>query len=901
MEYYYNNYESYPQNEAQIEPEEEEEWDRESYLDPMWEIQQKKTFTAWCNSYLRKANVTITDIIEDFRDGLRLLQLLESLSEERLPKPDRGRMRLHMIANVNKALSYIESKGVHLVSIGAEQIVDGNTKMILGMIWTIILRFCIQDITVEELHAKEGLLLWCQRKTAPYNNVNVQNFHMSWKDGLAFCALIHRHRPELIDYAKLSKDNPIKNLNYAFDVAEKYLDIPKMLDAEDMVNTVRPDERSVMTYVAAYYHAFANSTDTESAASRIAKVLKANQDTEKLMAEYAKIASDLLQWIQKQTPFLADRTTDGTLPGAKEKLARYNSYRGIEKPPKLEDKVVLEALNKTLQTRLKLDKKPAFLPPKGQSVSEIQDAWKEMEFREKGFEDWLLEEIRRLEQLDYLVKKFNLKCSTHEAWSKGKEAALSQRDYENADLSQLRALSQKHTAFENDLGAHQNRVERIVAIAEELNAYHYEEVETVNKRTQSIVSEWDRLGEISSVRRTEINKRLDVLEKIDSLQQSYARRVAPFNNWLEQAQEDLQDSFITDRVEEVSQLIAGHDAFKRTLPAAEKELNDMSREANEVDHLVQENNLPHEVAVNPYTMVSHETLHDRWGQVMQLVPLRDAALEEELSRQQLHERLRQQFTTQANKLGPWLERSLDSLYAAQTTQNQQPLEQQLVQFRKMDEEIQKLRPLIAEMERCHEELQANDVYAVPYTPYTADTLRMGWEQLMTNVKRAINEVEVQMMVRDARGVSEAQLSDFRRCFNHFDKRRLRRLEASEFKACLVSLGFNFPNTPEGDANFRRILKVVDANNTGYISFDSFMNFMTKQASGSETADQLIESFRVIAHDKPYVTAEILRRELPPEQAEYCIERMKSYKGNDAEPNALDYSEFSNAIYGESDL
>ncbi|VDN14363.1 unnamed protein product, partial [Dibothriocephalus latus] len=87
---------------------------------------------------------------------------------------------------------------------------------------------------------------------------------------------------------------------------------------------------------------------------------------------------------------------------------------------------------------------------------------------------------------------------------------------------------------------------------------------------------------------------------------------------------------------------------------------------------------------------------------MQLVPLRDAALEKELARQQLHERLRQQFTTQANKLGPWLERSLDSLYAAQTAQNKQPLEQQLVQFRKMDEEFQKLRPLIADMERCHE-------------------------------------------------------------------------------------------------------------------------------------------------------------------------------------------------------
>lgn len=83
------------------------------------------------------------------------------LAEEPLPKPDRGRMRFHMITNVNKALQYIESKGVQLVSIGAErkfmssiglislEIVDGNIKMTLGMIWTIILRFCIQDITVE--------------------------------------------------------------------------------------------------------------------------------------------------------------------------------------------------------------------------------------------------------------------------------------------------------------------------------------------------------------------------------------------------------------------------------------------------------------------------------------------------------------------------------------------------------------------------------------------------------------------------------------------------------------------------------------------------------------------------------------------------------------------------------
>ena len=127
---------------------------------------------------MRKAGTQIENIEEDFRNGLKLMLLLEVISGETLQKPDRGKMRFHKIANVNKALDFIASKGVKLVSIGAEEIVDGNVKMTLGMIWTIILRFAIQDISVEEMTAKEGLLLWCQRKTAPYKNVNVQNFHL---------------------------------------------------------------------------------------------------------------------------------------------------------------------------------------------------------------------------------------------------------------------------------------------------------------------------------------------------------------------------------------------------------------------------------------------------------------------------------------------------------------------------------------------------------------------------------------------------------------------------------------------------------------------------------------------------------------------------------------------------
>ena len=74
-----------------------------------------QTFTAWVNSHLRKAGTQIENIEEDFRNGLKLMLLLEVISGETLPKPDGGKTRFHKIANVSKALDFIASKGVKLV------------------------------------------------------------------------------------------------------------------------------------------------------------------------------------------------------------------------------------------------------------------------------------------------------------------------------------------------------------------------------------------------------------------------------------------------------------------------------------------------------------------------------------------------------------------------------------------------------------------------------------------------------------------------------------------------------------------------------------------------------------------------------------------------------------------
>ncbi|XP_071079754.1 alpha-actinin, sarcomeric-like isoform X2 [Haliotis cracherodii] len=878
--------------------EEEEEWDREGLLDPAWEKQQKKTFTAWCNSHLRKAGTNIENIEEDFRNGLKLMLLLEVISGEQLPKPDRGKMRFHKIANVNKALDYIASKGVKLVSIGAEEIVDGNVKMTLGMIWTIILRFAIQDITVEEMTAKEGLLLWCQRKTAPYRNVNVQNFHLSWKDGLAFCALIHRHRPELIDYYKLSRDNPLQNLNTAFDVAEQHLDIPRMLDPEDMVNSVKPDERSVMAYVSCYYHAFSGAQQAETAANRICKVLKVNQENERLMEEYERLASDLLEWIRKTRPWLENRVTDNTLPGTRRKLDEFRDYRRLHKPPKLNDKAQLENSFNTLQTRLRLSNRPAYIPTEGKMVSDIANAWKGLESAEKGFEEWLLSELQRLERLDHLAQKFRHKCQIHEEWSTGKEDMLQSRDFKQCRLNELKAMKKKHEAFESDLAAHQDRVEQIAAIAQELNALEYHDVASVNSRCQHICDQWDRLGLLTQKRREGLDEAERILEKIDQLHLEFAKRAAPFNNWMDGAKEDLMDMFIVHTTEEVQGLIDAHEQFKATLGEADKEFQTIISLVQEVNRLAQQYNLT--PPDNPYSTLHAQDIANKWSEVQHLVPERDSTLQNEMARQQRNERLRREFGQKANVVGQWIETNLDAV-ASIGLQSKMSLEDQLKKLRQFDNAVQAYKTNMDDLERINMEVQEAMIFENRYTQYSMETLRVGWEQLLTAIARNSNEVENQILTRDSKGISAEQMNEFRASFNHFDKSRNRRLEAKEFKACLVSLGYNIRDDRQGEADFQRIMSIVDPNGTKFVTFDAFLDFMTRETADTDTAEQVMQSFKILAGDKPYITAQILRQELPPDQAEYCIQRMAPYTGRDAVPGALDYMSFSTALYGESDL
>ncbi|XP_008422333.1 smoothelin [Poecilia reticulata] len=102
-------------------------------------------------------------------------------------------------------------------------------------------------------NVKQMLLDWCRAKTEPYEGVDIQNFSSSWKDGIAFCALVHRFYPDAFEYSTLNPYKPRDNFQLAFSTAERLAGCPPLLDAEDLVRMKEPDWKCVYTYIQEFY------------------------------------------------------------------------------------------------------------------------------------------------------------------------------------------------------------------------------------------------------------------------------------------------------------------------------------------------------------------------------------------------------------------------------------------------------------------------------------------------------------------------------------------------------------------------------------------------------------------------------------------------------------------------
>uniref|UniRef100_A0A4W4H085 Calponin-homology (CH) domain-containing protein n=1 Tax=Electrophorus electricus TaxID=8005 RepID=A0A4W4H085_ELEEL len=227
--------------------------------DAPWKKIQQNTFTRWCNEHLKCINKKIVDLQKDLSDGLKLIGLLEVLSQKKMYRKYHARpnFRQMKLENVSVALEFLEREHIKLVSIDSKAIVDGNLKLILGLIWTLILHYSISmpmwededDEDAKKLTPKQRLLGWIQNKVP---QLPINNFHRDWRDGKALGALVDNCAPGLCpDWEMWDPNQPVENAREAMQQADDWLGVPQVIAPEEIVDP-NVDEHSVMTYLSQF-------------------------------------------------------------------------------------------------------------------------------------------------------------------------------------------------------------------------------------------------------------------------------------------------------------------------------------------------------------------------------------------------------------------------------------------------------------------------------------------------------------------------------------------------------------------------------------------------------------------------------------------------------------------------
>ncbi|XP_022095230.1 filamin-A-like [Acanthaster planci] len=221
-----------------------------------WVQIQEKTFMNWCNEQLKPTGKKVENLQTDLEDGLILIALMDQMMASRggalYKRQSRysknPKMRAQKLENITHALQMMEREGIKLVNIGTEDIIGGNVKLILGLLWRLIQKYQISTGSSKQtkVPSKKSMLDWMD---AVLPDRRITNFNKDWNDGTALSALINYCDPTLLtDFKSLDPANARDNCFRAMHLAKDKFEIPMILSPDDMCNP-HMDELSGMTYL----------------------------------------------------------------------------------------------------------------------------------------------------------------------------------------------------------------------------------------------------------------------------------------------------------------------------------------------------------------------------------------------------------------------------------------------------------------------------------------------------------------------------------------------------------------------------------------------------------------------------------------------------------------------------
>ncbi|GMH61705.1 hypothetical protein TrRE_jg4983 [Triparma retinervis] len=852
-------------------------WGNRKVLDETadeWQAIQKKTFTRWCNSHLKARSVAIEDLFADVNDGTVLLHLLEVIGGDTIKSicgrnfyaPAKCKMDIHKLENCNLIFDYLKAKELKLVNIGSSDIKDGSPRLVLGLIWTIILRFAISE------DGKEGLLLWCRKNTSGYDSVDVQNFSRSWQDGLAFCALIHHFRPDLIDFQAClaNREEPMTNLNLAFDIAKDQLDIDRLLDAEDICGNAKPDEKSIIAYLSLFFQKFAALAQKDNLADAIKKAVSTTQHHESSIKDYDENASSLLSWIRVQHgkfSSVEDLNAAYSTTAVVALIESSHSFKNNDKPPKQQQLASCETLLANLRLSQRNNERPLYAPEI--EVEDLETEWAALDKAEQGFEDSSVALLDAFEHTDYALQRFTNKIVKIEDFCASSSPLFSSAP--GASVAECQALLKKCVAFEAQQPKYATMLASCGEFVELCHAQH-EGAAAAAARYEAAVSSMADLTAAEAEYKKRVEDALAEQVRLLAVKEDYEVALSNFEFELFEHQEALLEPIsLCNSVAAIEVVIKKTEAVKTALQSSEATLVELEGVSTEL-------------AACSYPVDKDvSTARDLFTDLTSSLTERFGKLEAAHASQATKAKIKESFATSCSKL-------MD--YCAETSRVTASLTRRMsITAEKQAEKLENLMEgfandgsaLMDAVEGANDAQLAAEIFVNSLTTHTVFSCRLVYTECEKNLKSAIEINAAHILALNGQSeMSAEQAREIREAFDNFDKDKSGKLSLKEFQDGLMAMGIVL-----SDDDSATEFKKRDLDGSETLSFDEFATYILEQfQSGSSEAD-ILSAFKGLVDGKPIITGNEIAQWFP-DHGEYMNERMadgeggKNYEGFVAE-------------------
>ena len=427
----------------------------------------------WANNYLAKKELVIVDLYEDLRDGLILIALLQEVSGEpvALRYVKRPKLRIQKMENLNLAFQFMMRKGLTLTNIGSADILDGNNKLVLGLLWTLIKTYQVTAIDVDGISGKAGLLLWCQRALAPYDNIDMHNFTTSWNNGLAFCGLIHKFHPDILDYPSLHESQAVENVELAFHMAESHLHIPRLLNVSDIAHHAKPDEKIVMTYVSQMFQALTAESRRQQAVTTITRAIQITQRHEEFRQQYINLGLALDKWFCAQVDEFKSPVTFRSLDDIQQALTEfYTQYKSHIRAKQDARVVQLQSIRRRFLASCQTNQRA--VPIDCEALERIIVLQEELNQLELVYEQTLRGQFEQFKLFEFQLQQMQLWGKKLESWIDAKRRVFVSTDetiHSSADAERLLEQFQ-HSFRKHDVPKYEKVLQRIQSAAKKVSA-----------------------------------------------------------------------------------------------------------------------------------------------------------------------------------------------------------------------------------------------------------------------------------------------------------------------------------------------------------------------------------------------------------------------------------------------